>query len=262
MERLGRDPLLYSSFLVNDEDFSARELRDEISQMIIQGKDDAAKDLLEKLKRCRHYKPSSTKGGLNYQSVLEMELSLFTRENSYEHPDVEKKIFQALKLTIPKFDIEKITRYLLAGSERSLIADLAAHYMQAGNLKKAAVIYDALITYQTRQIVDEYEMARTYAVTSFNYSTCLGRMGRRNKALDVIDEALAFAMCKKRLTATPSLIANKAYNLMMLEKKEASLAYFAMACFGFVMFPNSINAKYLSNIQSVVQEKFSTEIFC
>ena len=260
LERLGRDPMLYCNFFLNKEDFEAVELRDEIRRLFIAGKREEAAMQLEKLKGYKRYGAASMKGGLNYQFIVSEDVALFINENSHTHPDVEKKLLDALKLSMPLFDEENIRKLPLTRVEREILTQLAAHYMQAGSLKRAASMYDAIIANERKYVVDEYEMARSFGVNSFNYSTCLGRMERRHEALEVIDEALSFTMSRKRLTTTPALIVNKAYNLMKLGKKEESLAYFAMASFGFAMFVNSISLKRLSNTRRVVKDFFDIEI--
>ena len=261
LERLGRDPLLHVLFFLNKEDFVSRELMDEANQMIIQAKYTEAAELIEVLKSYRYYEPESKKGGLNYQSILAAEISLFVAKNTYAHPDVEKMVLDALKLSIPKFDEEDIKGYYLALTERILIGHLAAHYLQVGSLRKSANIYNAISLNESKRIADEFELARTYATNCFNYSTCLGRMERRYEALEVIYEALVFTRSRKRLTTTPNLMANKAYNLMKQGKKEESLAYFAMAFYGFQMFANSTYLRYMDITQNIVQDSFGVEFY-
>ena len=255
LERLGRDPLQYMNYFLNIEDFTSIELRDEINNLLIHGKTGEAKEKLEVLKKCKRYEPT-TKVKTNYQFILESEISLFLYEHSYTHPEVKNMIVRALKLTIPRFDERKIKDYALTVVERCLIGMLASCAMQAKDLQSAENIYAALLYNTKKRITDDYDRARTFATLSFHYSSCLGRLGRRLEALSILQDAWDHNAQYKRLTGTPNLVFNKAYSLMEMGEKEKSLAYFAMAFYGFMMFGNKTNNKYLKSTTDFVKENY------
>ncbi|MCL2226471.1 MAG: helix-turn-helix domain-containing protein [Oscillospiraceae bacterium] len=255
LERLGRDPLLYCNFFLNKEDFEARELRDAIRLLVRQYKYDSAMELLEKLKSYKAYKSRA-----NLQFVKMIEAFVFADSCKEPIPEIEAKLLEALHITCPDFDEDKIKRYPLTLDEAGIINNLAGHYVDMEENDRAAKIYSALIDNLNSRYVDESEKARLYAAVMFNYSSCLGKSNRRREALDVIETAAAFERNRGRLLELPSFAGNKAYNLMMLGDMEVSLSYFALAYYGFVMFDKYEKNSSIQITQSIVKRNFGIDI--
>jgi len=256
LQRLGRDPLLYCNFFLRKDDFKARELRDLIHLHLVTGKNDDAATALDELKKYDSYKEKA-----NLQFIRRIEALLFGVDNGMQHPQMEQILLDALKLTWPDFDEEDINHKPLTLDESVLINCLAIHCSTIGNLKRASKIYEALIYNMNKRYVDEYEKARMYSSVMFNYSTCLGKLDRRRDALEIIEEAEEFERKRGALTPLPLLIANKAYNLYERSEKEKSLAYFAMAHYGFMMFEDYGRAINIPISQRLIMERFGFEIF-
>ena len=251
LQRLGRDPLLYCNFFLNKKDFEARELQDLIHLLLITGNHDQAAEALEKLKTYDAYK-----SGVNLQFVLRAEASLFSRIHGAGHPEREKKLLDALALTWDDFNEDDINRRPLSHVESIIIYGLAGYYMTIDDLRRAAKIYEALIENLNRRYVDEHEKARMYASTMFDYSSCLGRMGRRIEAMEIIMEAEDFDRSRGALVTLPALAWNKAYNLYESGEKEKALAYFAMGYYGLMLFEHYGQATRMSISQSVVEKNY------
>lgn len=265
LQRLGRDPLLYCNFFLTEDDFEAREMRDTIHLLLAHREYGKAAELLEKLKTYKAYKflansPRSNSPCANLQFVKRAEATIFAGSLKGSSSDTEAKFLEALHITIPEFDEDKIRGYPLSIDETCIINRLAGYYMESGDAERAAKIYKALIGNVDARYVDEFEKARMYAPFMFNLSTCLGRLNKRGEALEVIGTAEIFERNRGRLLELPAFAGNKAYNLMMQGDKEISLAHFALAYYGFSMFEDYGYATFMSITQGLVKKHFGIEI--
>jgi len=233
LQRLGRDPLLYCNFFLTKEDFDARELRDSINSLLSQRKFDEASILLKKLKTYKAYKTKA-----NLQFVKRAEAEIFALDHKKLHQETQKMLFDAINVTLPDFDEDKIERYALSLDESIIIRELAVSVMENKDCKRAERIFESLINNLNRRYVDEFEKARVYDSTMSNYTTCLGRLNKRSKALEIIEEAERFNRSRGRLTSLDFLAGNKGYNLQKRGDKENSLLYFILSFYGFSLFAN------------------------
>ena len=256
LQRLGRQPSLYCNFFLLRKDFEAVGLRDMIHLLLIHRKYEEAAKALEKLKT---YKSFQSKA--NLQFVLDVEITLqhrlYGNLNPLEH---EKKLLETLRLSCPEFDETRIRNYALTHVESILINKLANLYMRSKDYDRAANIFESLIANLDRRYVDEYEKARMYAAVMYNYSTCLGRAGRRREALEVVEKALLFEQSKGSLSMLPVLVFNKAYNICMMGDETESLPYFALSYYGSCLFEDYGEAGSMEITRKFVFEKFGLSL--
>ena len=129
--------------------------------------------------------------------------------------------------------------------------------MGIGELTCAANIFAALIANLDRRYVDEFEKARMYASVMFNYSTCLGKAGRRKEALAIVDKALRFDFSKERLVELPRLIFNKAYIIDMDNKKTESLPLFVLSYYGLCLFEEYGDSNNIALTKQFIFDNFN-----
>jgi transcriptional regulator with XRE-family HTH domain len=255
LQRLGRDPLLYCNFFLSREDFEARELRDEIRQSIGHMNYEKAEVLLEKLITFKAYNMRA-----NLQFVKMIKIGICENQGSESLDVIRMKYLEALHITCPQFDEDKISHYAFTFDEACIVSNLAGLYMAHGDNENAVKLHSGLVENIINRYVDEFEMAQLYAVVMFNYSTCLGRLNQRNEALKVIEDAEVFERNHGRLLELPSLAFNKAYNLMKLGDKDIALAYFTLAYYGSAMFTNYGDDAGMSITKDVVLREYGLEI--
>ena len=255
LQRLGRDPLLYCNFFLSKNDFDARELRDSIHFNLSQRKIDEATVQLEKLKSYKAYKNKA-----NHQFIKRVETEIFALSNNESHNETQKLLLEAIAITIPDFNEKNIEVYPLSLDESIIISELAASFMESGELKRAEKIYESLVINLNARYVDEFEKARIYDPLLANYSTCLGRMNKRYEALEVIEEAERFNRNRGRLSSLDLLAGNKGYNYMKLGDRDKSLSYLVLAyyCYSiFIDYEGDIGAQVS---HSLIKENFDVNI--
>jgi len=170
------------------------------------------------------------------QLILLTKALAFADKNENPHPDVPILLIEALKVTCPGFDENDIDKHHLTFVEALIIGQYAGYYGNIGDYTRAAEIYERLRRNLNGKCVDSFEKARNYPTVLINYSTILGRAGRRKEALTVVAECELFERSHRRLTELPSLACNRGFNMYMLGETTDSFAYFAQAYYGSSMF--------------------------
>ncbi|MCL2187414.1 MAG: helix-turn-helix transcriptional regulator [Defluviitaleaceae bacterium] len=252
MQRLGRDAYLLAPYFLKQEDFLNLQMKENIHMLCTVGDYKKAAELLNILKTKKGWQSHT-----NLQFIKRVELTFFIIDQNEPLPDTLIKILDTLHITCPKFNENHIARYPLTHDETVLIDMLAGYYTDIKDYNRAAKIYERLLNNMRNTYEDETEKARMYASVLFNYSRCLGRMGRRFDALGIVQEGIDFERDRERLTVLPGLLFNNACNLYELGKKEESLPYFAQAYYGVTTFVNYGRAEHQKISQRVAMERFS-----
>lgn len=227
MQRLGRDINMYVNTFLSKREFILKQIRNDINALLAECRWQEAEILLEQLRDEKEYKK-----GVNVQFVKMVEATiLFRKEEKYTETYLNMS-YDALKITIPKFDESMIEHYHLSLYEIMLINRVALYFCETGQSIKGIRVFERLKESMDRTYVDEIEKMNMYGVILYNYSKYLGLEGRYKEALEII--AIGEKLCVKhgKLTLLPSYAVNKACDLLELGKKEESLPYFAMAYYG------------------------------
>jgi len=249
MQRLGRDMNLYNNYFLSKEDFIAIQLRDEINVQFDKRDFENAKIILDVLETMKAFLLHN----VNVQFVKMAKALLFASNHTEPHPEFLNMLVDALKLTCPDFNECDIEEYYLTFNEIALINQYAAYFGDTGDPSRASKIYGQLYRNVVGKYNDEVEAARVYSIVMFNYSMSLGREGRYDEALSVINEAENFERNRGRLIELPGFAFNKAYVLFMLNKGIDSTPYYAMAYYGTSMFSQFGQEDYLSIIRATVE---------
>jgi len=228
VQRLGRDVGLYQNFFLSKSDFAALQLRDRINILIITRRFDDAAGLLDEFEGVPAMKYS-----VNRQFAKFFRAQIFAASSGAPQP---KMMLDALRVTYVEFNERSIDRYPLTYCETAIINQYAGHCGSAGDSARAADIYERLLRTLNERYDDEGEKARAYTASLFNYSTYLGRLEQRQKALAAINEGMAFAHGKGHVLNLPGLAFNKGYNELKLNKDADVLPHIALAYYGASMF--------------------------
>jgi len=255
LQRLGRDPLLLCNFFLNKEDFDGRELRDKVHTLLVQGEHDKAEEALGELKKYKAYASRA-----NLQFIKRVEIALYSIKHGLKNDDVPVMLIDAIHITCPKFDEQNIHKYPLTLDEFVLISHLAGCYLEMGETRRAANMYEKLIISLNNRYVDEEEKARTYAPAMNDLATCLGRLGLRKEALSIVDKAEKFNRNRGRLSSLPVLVGTKAYNKWELGQNDVAIPYFTMAYYGFHIFLPRYQ-RFVEITQNLMKKEFDVDIY-
>jgi len=250
IQRMGWDCNLHCNFFLSSQEFEEKEKRDKIHQLFINRHFNQVGELLKELEG----KPSFTTGA-NLQFIKMSKATLYAVEHGYTDEYLQM-LLDALDVTWANFNENDIGKLRMHHYETVLINQIAGHYTNKGDIIHAEKMYEKLLYCITNHYVDETEMAKHYATVSYNYSSCLGKLGRRQKAMGVLEEAIKFERERDRLFMLPNLAYNWAYNLLMTDNKSRSISYFALAYYGCAMFSDFGKEAFRSFINDKAMEHF------
>jgi len=224
MQRIGRDDRIYRAYYASAKVFDDVKLREEISMLRRHGKYEKATELLEILAESK-----DCKKGIPLQFILNTRAAIYRTFNGYD-TKYFAMLVEAIRITCPDFIERDIEEYPLTVVEASLINQMAVYYEGINDLFRAAKLYDSLLSNIESNWRDESLKARMYATVAFNYSSCLGLLGQRTQAMDVIKKAMEFERNHDSLTFLSGFFYNIAYIFREEGKAESEcLPYLSLA---------------------------------
>ena len=84
---------------------------------------------------------------ITQQYILSCKASIGTPDGPYTHTEAREILLKAIRMTVPRFDLEEINSGLYSLGETQLINQIAIAYVMGGDRKKAIDIYRQLLKY-------------------------------------------------------------------------------------------------------------------
>jgi transcriptional regulator with XRE-family HTH domain len=229
MQRLGRDINLYFTTFLSAHSFYEKQKRDEIMSRLVNRQYDAAEKLLAELETSEAYHT-----GVNLQFIKNAKASIIESKEGYNNNHINM-VREALKITRPDFDENKIPQYRLTYYELMLINKMAIHDTENNNRNHGLKIFERLRDSMNGSYADESEKIRMYSVVLYNYSKNLGLQKRYDEALEIIAEGEELELRHGSFKLLPDFSINKACDLLEMGEKEKSVPYFALAYYGSLL---------------------------
>jgi len=256
VERMGFDGRIYYTFFVTGRLFDELELRDRIQDLWIHGKNDEAMALMPELEKSKNYQ-----SGVGLQFVKMIKASVYIGEHGFtiEHLGM---VLETIKITRPDFDERAIDKYYLTVNEAKLIFQLALNYKNNDKIRQGNNIFDSLLTNISTKWKDGSLKARLFAQVSFSYSSLLGKIGERDEALNIVNEAIDFELGYSRLLDLPSLLYNGAFNkLKQGYDKMEILSEFLQSYYISLMFNDYGEAKGTKFTAEKIHETYEIDLY-
>jgi len=168
-ERLGRYPYYYTYNMLSADDRIVYEIKKKINRYISADDSKSALRLLEQIENEKHFTQ-----GIGRQYVLQCK---FTCDASMSEDEKAISMLEALNITIPHFDINRITSYHISIDEIKLINNLAGCYYEQGDFFKVSHICKQLLDNIDQNYVDEYAISSIYVMLLFNFCDAIIELG-------------------------------------------------------------------------------------
>lgn len=137
----------------------------------------ARADTVEKLHKLEHFIKEDDR--INQQFILR--LKAFLEERS--HREQLEMLMEAIRLTSPRFDLDKISRCLYSAEEVLLINKIAIGHACCGQRRKAIDIYAQLFHLLQERGPDYNRLS----LIAYNYALQLGLAGRLEESLLILE---------------------------------------------------------------------------
>ena len=176
LQRLGinEDQL---AVLLGPKDFEISDLQKEIVALNSQREYEKA---AEKIRRLEQLVEPTDK--ITQQFILRCKALVYFPEN---YPASRDLLLQALSLTLPDFDFDHISNYLLGIEEIKILNQLANSYSEAGDRRFAIHIYRQLFEDPRKQLLNTEAKIPLFTMLSYNYSRLLGLERRYEEEIEI-----------------------------------------------------------------------------
>lgn len=176
LQRLGinEDQL---AVLLGPKDFEISDLQKEIVALNSQKEYEKA---AEKIRRLEQLVEPTDK--ITQQFILRSKALAYFPE---DYPASRDLLFQALSLTLPDFDFDHISDYLLGIEEVKILNQLANSYSEAGDRRFAIHIYRQLFEDPRKRLFNIEAELTLLPLLAYNYSRLLGLERRYEEEIEI-----------------------------------------------------------------------------
>ena len=250
LQRLGQPHDRYYTFLTAHE-AEADALRTNIDnyftrfrQSLGAEKHQARLDALEQLDRLEAITEVNDKIGRQY--ILAARAALGEENGPYSFEVRLDMLLKAIRLTVPRFDIDALGGHLYSLDESGIISQIAETYSKAGDHKKAASIFSQLLTYMQEHYQDVTQPSQHLPPATLNYARELCLMGCYEKALETAElgqkTCLEYGYCQ----SLPGLLAVMAECQCAKEETELGRELY---CQAYYLYKETGNASGLASVE-------------
>lgn len=136
---------------------------------------------------------------------------------SYSNQERLQHLEEAIRMTIPDFQIKTIGEELLCFEEVKTIMNLANTYSMMNDQDTALEIYEKLYSYVKQSYKEIEEDATVIPMMAYNYSKILMRMERYEDSVEISEQGLGYCMKYDNISRLGALLVNRAICLSELD---------------------------------------------
>lgn len=155
-------------------------------------------------------------------------------------------LYEAIRMTVPKFEIEKIDQFVLGADEIQIISQIAKTYTDAGKYSESISIYHKLLNYiesHFKMLNQESTANPVSILVSYNYACALNYNDQYSESIAVADIGLKHSKNLRNSSYWGSLLYVKAYSLYFLGNHEESKRLFYQAYYLYSALDDSANVE-------------------
>ena len=255
LQRLGLDE---NSFLVplGPQDFEICNLKKEIVALNAQFQFEQALERIDRLEKL-----VAPKEKLAQQFLLRSRaLAGYWQDGKhqpYDYPTQRQMLLDALEITHPDFDLEKIERCLLSIEDIKSLNQIAITYSETGDRRFAIRIYEQLLRYPGQNLLNIDALLSVVPMLHYNCSRLLGLEKRFEEELEVAQTRYEICVKYNKARMMGGLLLNMACALHELGRQEESKQVFVDSYYAHRLMKNF---KSCQLIQGYVKKIYNTEL--
>lgn len=162
---------------------------------------------------------------LSRQLILRSRVLLGTEDGDYSFEEQIRMLTDAIRMTVPHFDLDNIGRGLYTTDEIKIINQLALAYSDAGECLGAIGIYAQLRVYIQKHF-HNIPLTRAHLnMVLLNYARELDVVGQFKKAIEIAEEGMRICLDYGHYLSLPGLLSVEAecYHLLGDDEKSRDL---------------------------------------
>ncbi len=137
----------------------------------------------------------------------------------YDVSECIEMLFDAIRMTVPQFSIEKLDKFILGTDEIQIINQIAKTYADYGKLFDSIIIYSKLMNYvetHMRTLNQDSIHSPVSILIAYNYSRVLYFNSQYFEAITIAEKGLDYSRNLRNLSYLGSLLFIKAHSLFHL----------------------------------------------
>lgn len=255
LQRLGLDE---NSFLVplGPQDFEICNLKKEIVALNAQFQFEQALERIDRLEKL-----VAPKDRLAQQFLLRSRALAGYRQDGerlpYDYPTQRQMLLDALDITHPDFDLEKIERCLLSIEDIKSLNQIAITYSETGDRRFAIRIYEQLLRYPGQNLLNIDALLSVVPMLHYNCSRLLGLEKRFEEELEVAQTGYEICVKYNKARMMGGLLLNMACALQELGRDEESKKKFAESYSAYYLM---MDLKSCELIKEHVKKTYNLEL--
>lgn len=159
---------------------------------------------------------------VSHQLILRSKVLLGRKERQYSFKEQYAMLLEAIRLTVPSFDLDEIGSNLYTTEEIKIINQLATIHGRAGEHDEAIGILSQLYKYIRKHFHNIPLTRACLNLVAFNYARELAVVGQYEKAIQIAEEGQNICLEYGHYLHLPGLLAIKAEACHLLCKEEES----------------------------------------
>ena len=150
-------------------------------------------------------------------------------------------LFNAIKMTIPNFDVDEIGRHWYSLDEMKIINQIATVYGDNNQSRKAVDVYYQLLKFIKKKLIIHPDNAALVILISYNYCLTLSQLQRYDEALEIAHWGWGKCIEWSRSGCLGGLLFVIGKCLYSTGKREESKDYFIQSYYAFKSMKNSLD---------------------
>lgn len=155
-------------------------------------------------------------------------------------------LFEAIKMTIPNFDIDEIGRHWYSLDEMKIINQIGITYGDNGQLRPALDVYYQLMKYIRKRITINNDTATVAILSAHNYSLYLCLEKRYEEAIEIANWGWDSSIKWARSSNMGGLLYVLAESNYQLGNIDISQKYYTQSYYAYTLMKDTHNAKIIS----------------
>ncbi len=180
-----------------------------------------------------------------------------TRYIPYDFDDQLSMLFEAIRMTIPDFDIEKIGQHWYSIDEMKIINQIGMTYGDNGYTRKAIDIYYQFMKYIKRKLTLYAETAPIAILVAYNYSLYLNEENRHIEAIEIAQWGWDISIQWARSGCMGGLLYVLGDAAYKIGKIDESRHYFLQSYYAYTLMKNTRNENI---VRSKILENFNLSV--
>ena len=179
------------------------------------------------------------------------------KRQPYDYLTQRRMLLDALDITHPDFDLEKIERCLLSIEDIKSLNQIAITYSETGDRRFAIRIYEQLLRYPGQNLLNIDALLSVVPMLHYNCSRLLGLEKRFEEELEVAQTGYEICVKYNKARMMGGLLLNMACALHELGRQEESKQVFVDSYYAHRLMKNF---KSCQLIQDYVKKIYNTEL--